>query len=203
MQATKVNMNKRSIILLLLVLALLSACRYNPSYNEVLEEELASNVRHDSIIYGVKLGMTYDDFHFYCWNQHLEGVFMPGGFGDAVKVEITEEVHSPLIVEFFPADVNDKFEPIKKYRVSVAFKNYSQYNKATSMENLVKETMRFFEDGYGGRKFIPVPNTTNVLIKNNFIKVDGNRKITLYPEFKGHKLEIIFEDLKPMDDDKS
>ncbi|MEC7265254.1 MAG: hypothetical protein VXW38_16055, partial [Bacteroidota bacterium] len=150
-----------------------------------------------SLFYGVRLGMTYDDFYWYCFNKNLEGVFKPNIEGTAVVLSFTKNFGAPVDLEFFPK-VDGKYTPITKYRGVVRYKNFSFYNKEHHINNLISETIHFFEGGYGGNKFIAMPSKNN-LIKYDYVKIDGNRKIFISPAFEGDKIFVEFEDLKPID----
>lgn len=187
--------NNIGIVCMLLLAGFLGSCKEEPSYDEVLKEELAREVRFDSVAYGVKLGMTYDDFKWRCLLQNRNGIFKPNSTGDAVQLTFTEGFAFPVHFEFFPADIKGEYEPVTKYDATIRYRDYSSFNKEMSMEKLVKETTRFFENGYGGREFIPIANEKDPWVKYNFVKVDGNRKITLVPVYMGSELIIRFEDL--------
>jgi hypothetical protein len=109
-------------------------------------------------------------------------------------LELQNGFNSPVYIEFFPRFENGikitKLEAILNYR------DFSYYNKNYAIENLIIETKTNFEKGYGGNKFFEMPHENN-LLKYQYIKIDGNRKIVLSPNFDGQKLNIEFEDLKP------
>lgn len=182
--------------IILVVTGFLNSCGTKPSYDEIIKEELAREIRFDSIAYGVELGMTFDDFKWRCLLQNRDGIFKPNATSDAVQITFTDGFEYPVNLEFFPADIQGEHEPIAKYTASLRYEGYSNFNKKMTMENLVKETIGFFENGYEGRKFIAVPNEKDPWIKNNYVKIDGNRKITLTPIYMGGELNVTFEDLK-------
>ncbi len=196
--------NKGHIIGMLLIVVLGSilvlSCRHKRSYNEVVKEEMKKNVRKDSIIYGIHLGMTYEDFYYYCWARNADGLFKPNTSGNAVTCEFKNKFSYPTVFEFFPSsDINNKLMPISKFKAIIRYKAYSHYNKDMSMENLLMETIDFFEKGYGGNKFFTIPNDEDIWVKYKYIKIDGNRKILLQPTYSEQELNILFEDLKPID----
>ena len=41
----------------------------NKSFDKLVNEESRRTIRYDSIVYGVKLGMTYDDFYYYAFED--------------------------------------------------------------------------------------------------------------------------------------
>lgn len=185
--------NKNLFMIFLIAINLITSCSRKQSYEEIVKKELAQGVHYDSIIYGVRLGMTYYDFYSYCWEKNQEGIFKPNISGTGVMVILEEGFNSPVVLEFFP-QVNHNSENIMKYNATIKYKNFSYYNKKHSIENLLNETLQAFEKGYKGNTFFTIPHK-NKLLKYNYIKIDGNRKIIIEPTFEGDQLIIKFEDL--------
>lgn len=182
-------------ILQIIWVVFLVSCIPEASYEEIVKEELARGIRFDSVAHGINLGMTFDDFKWICLLQNREGVFRPNASSNAVQLTFTDPFSFPVHFEFFPENIKGQYDTIRKYSASIKYKDYSSYNEEMTMQNLVKETMAFFEEGYQGREFISVSNTNDPWVKSNFVKVDGNRKISLSPVYMGSELNIEFEDL--------
>ncbi|MEN0048427.1 MAG: hypothetical protein AAF806_15295, partial [Bacteroidota bacterium] len=151
-------------------------------------------LRYDSVFYNVHLGITYQQFLENCWKNHQQQFFYPNEKGTAVTFELTEGFSSSVIVEFFPKVIRRDL-PIKKFTGHIRYKNYSQYNRQLVIDNLIKEILRFFEEGYGGNKFLEIPNE-NKILSSSFCKLDGNRKIELRPTFTGDRIELTVEDIE-------
>lgn len=173
-----------------------SSCVHKKNYEEVVRDELSRGVRYDSIVYGIRLGMTYDEFYSYCFDKNIEGVFKPNTSGTGVTTILEEGFNSPVVLEFYP-QVNQNNEIITIYNATLKYKEFSYYNKNHSIKNLLNETIRAFEKGYEGSEFFTIPHE-NKLLKYNYIKMDGNRKITVKPTFEGDQLIIKFEDLNQL-----
>lgn len=178
---------------LLGILILASSCVQEQSYESIRKEELAKGIRVDSVIYKVHLGMRYLDYYAYCFQMNQSGQFMPNTAGDMVSLELTKGFNFPVIFEFMPSKQGNS-EKIYFYWGKLTYKNFSYYNKDNSIEKLTKEAMDYFENYYKGRKFIKIPNE-NILLKYKFVKIDGNRQITLDPEVSGQYLNVTFKDL--------
>ena len=168
-----------------------------PSYEELVQAELSRGYRYDSVVYGVRLGMNYEAFTRYCFEQNQRGVFKPNATGNAVQVTWAEGFGFPVQFEFFPAEVTDKFAPIHAYQASVRYRDYSLYNPDMALEHLLSETLAYFERGYGGRDFLRVPHD-DPWINYRYVKVDGNRQITVTPTHAAAELTIHIEDLSPL-----
>tara|TARA_B100001175_G_C19515050_1_gene646862 strand:+ start:10476 stop:11093 length:618 start_codon:yes stop_codon:yes gene_type:complete len=180
----------------------LHSCDYiinKKSYKKILKDDSCKTQRYDSIVYGVKLGMTYDDFFYYMWKENIDGLFFPSRQGSMVKTNLNEGFKYPAQFEFFPSDIEGKFIPIKEYKAFISYKNYSIYNKGMSLDSLLDQTLRFFENGYKGNKFIKIVNKEDIFVKYNYVKTDCNRKISIVPSSALNQLNIFFEDLKPLE----
>lgn len=175
-----------------------SAVYDKKSLDMLIKEESIKSQRYDSIIYGVKFGMTYEDFHYYTFRKNREGLFFPSRGGSMVKVDINSGFDYPIEFHFFPSTTDERFTFIAKFKSIVSYKNYSIYNKEMSLNNLIDQTLRFFEEGYKGNNFIKVVNNDDIFVNYNYIKIDANRMITIKPSYPLNRLDILFEDLRPM-----
>ena len=173
---------------------IISSCSEKVKFEELVSVELAKGIRYDSLIYGIHFGMTNEEFGNYCSDMNRKKIFMPNLNGTAVSLELKNGFNSPVYIEFFPRFENGR--KITKLEAILNYRDFSYYNKNYAIENLVKETKANFEKGYGGNAFFEVPHE-NSLLKSQYIKIDGNRKIVLSPNFDGQKLNVEFEDLKP------
>jgi hypothetical protein len=171
-----------------------SSCSENLSYEEYVAVELSKGVYHDSLIYRIRFGMTYEEFDSYCLAMNKKKIFMPSHNGSAVRLRLQDGFDAPVYFDFFPtASVNKN---ISKLIASMTYQNFSYYDKKYEIDNLVPEAIAFFEKGYGGNEFFAIPHE-NKLLKYMYVKIDGNRKIILSPSFDGQMLNIVFENLTP------
>jgi hypothetical protein len=174
-----------------------STLQNNKSLENLLSEESVKTQRHDSIVHGVKFGMNSEEFFNYVLKKNREGLFYPSGSGTMVTMDINKDFNYPVQFEFFPATMQNKFMPINEYKAIIRFKNLYSNKKEMSINNLLNQTLLFFEEGYKGNKFIKVINNEDVFVKYNYIKIDSNRKITIIPSLPMNQLNILFENLKP------
>jgi hypothetical protein len=174
-----------------------STLQNNKSLENLLSEESVKTQRHDSIVHGVKFGMNSEEFFNYVLKKNREGLFYPSGSGTMVTMDINKDFNYPVQFEFFPATMQNKFMPINEYKAIIRFKNLYSNKKEMSINNLLNQTLLFFEEGYKGNKFIKVINNEDVFVKYNYIKIDSNRKITIIPFLATNQLNVLFEDIKP------
>jgi hypothetical protein len=167
------------------------------SLENLLLEESIKPQRFDSIVMGVKFGMTSEEFFNYAKKKKDEGLFYPSRTGTMVTLDINKEFNYTVQFEFFPVTMRNKFMPIRKYKAILRFKDIYSNKMKMSIKNLLNQTLLFFEKGYKGNNFIKVPNDEDVFVRYNYIKIDSNRKITITPSLTMNQLNILFEDLKP------
>jgi len=171
------------------------SCSEKIIFEEIISDELAKEIRYDSLIYGIHFGMTNKEFSEYCTDMNREKIFMPNQNGSTVRLNLQDGFGAPVHFDFFPDFENGG--KITKINASLQFRDFSYYNKNYAIENLLIEAKKNFERGYGGNKFLEMPHE-NSLLKYQYVKIDGNRKIVLSPNFDGQLLNVVFEDLNPV-----
>lgn len=195
MKSIKLNRILRKIFYFLGILnsfLIYSSCNEKLSYEEYVAIELSKGELNDSIVYNVRFGMTFSEFDAYCLAMNKEKIFMPSHGGSAVRMKIEDGFKEPVYFDFFPTSSVNQY--INKLTATMTYQNFSYYDKKYNIDNLVFESRIFFEKGYGGNKFIAIQSDNN-LVKHNYVKIDGNRKIVLSPNFDGQTVNIIFENL--------
>lgn len=168
------------------------SCSEKLSYDEYVAIELSKGVLNDSIVYGVRFGMTFSEFDAYCLAMNKKKIFMPNHNGSAVRMKLDDGFNELVYFDFFPTASVD--QNIIELTASMTYQNFSYYDKKYGIDNLLLESKSFFEKGYGGNKFFTVPHE-NKLLNHKYVKIDGNRKIELSPNFNGQMLNIVFENL--------
>jgi hypothetical protein len=196
MKLTKMIRHGKILLFLGISLGTLSCslCSEKITLEEFVTSELAKEGRHDSLIYGIRFGMTNEEFRIFCTDMNRRKLFMPNQSGSAVRLVLQEGFGAPVHFDFFPNFENSG--KINKVKASLNYRDFSYYNKDYAIENLIIEAKNNFENGYGGNKFLEMPHD-NKLLKYQYVKIDGNRKIVLSPNFNGQMLNIEFEDLNP------
>ncbi|MGQ8338607.1 hypothetical protein ACUNWD_18770 [Sunxiuqinia sp. A32] len=195
----KSRLVKTALLISVLVVVLVSSCSQKQDYESLRRTELAKGIRVDSLIYGVHLGMELKSFFDYCFNMNLQGKFKTNEKGTMLLFDLKDGFSFPVYFELFPV-IPGRSEAIYSYVGTIGYKNYSHYNKEFSIEKLLKETLAYFEANYKGNDFIKVPNE-NALLKYKYIKIDGNRQITIDPTFTGQYLNVRFDDLNHFEDE--
>lgn len=189
-------MRLNKIIFCLLVLTPFLACEIESEYSKLLKKELKSGKSFNDLVLGLKIGQTKDDFFEICADLNKKKLITSGA----------RNLYPEYIL--YP---KDSVENGKKIRMSfmgifdndrimkgmdIRFNYYSwiawreEYNSA-NLINEIKDTLQLW---YPGNNFIEIDLKLDS--KNNlaYVKVDGNRQITMY-KIDGRDVAVIIEDI--------
>ena len=175
------------LMLLLISGCIISGCSPRSKYERRLKHELASGVRYDSLFMGLYFGMPEKEFYLHCWNLNKKGLLKQGENNTTAEYELKDELKYPAFMDFYP-----RFMQGKIFEMPVTFKyaGWAPWNKSLSSENLEKEVLKWYEKVYGDG-FIKVKHP---LHGTAYVKIDGNRRITIFIENDQH-VWAVFTDM--------
>lgn len=170
-------MIRYSKLLILLAVAgyIISGCSPRSRYESRLKRELASGVRYDSLFMGLYLGMPQKDFYTQCWNLNRKGLVKQGTSNTTVQYKTKDEFKYPATMDFYPGFSNGK---ISSMPVKFAYTGWAPWNRELSSDKLEEDVLRWYRKIYGPG-FISVRDPVK---GTAFIKIDGNRRISVYKE---------------------
>lgn len=174
--------NKSSVfrgILLSVSVIMIIGCTPRARYERMMQRELASGERHDSIFMGMYLGMTSKDFYMHCWDLNRKGLIRQGLNNTTVQYQMKDELPHPAVMDFYPRFMNDR---IYEMPVRYKYNGWAPWNKELSSTALQKDLLKIYEKKYG-KGFIKVEHPVQ---GKAFVKIDGNRKITLFTNDQLH-----------------
>lgn len=171
---------------------LFMGCSKTITYEDVLAEELAKDVRYDSLFYGIHFNMTAPAFLDHCFEMNQRKIFFQYGSGSEVIVKFDEEFEFPVEFKFFP---NLEKHLIQELQGRYLYIGRSPFNKERGSDVLILDIVRQMEVWYEGRKFIKI-SPADKWLTDKFVKIDGNRKITLEQNQVTGEVQVLFEDLK-------
>ncbi|MBO3698871.1 hypothetical protein [Roseivirga sp. E12] len=183
-------MNSRSIsvsLMILILVGLSTSCTRKSEYQKLVESELSTNVRQDSLYLGISLQMESKDFFVHCWEMNKKGL-LTNGVGNQIKYDASEFFEEKTSMHFYP-----KFVDGKIFEMPVEFKydNWALWNEELSVDNLIEDVISVLESWYG-EGFIKMVNDDGS--KTVWVKVDGNRRIRVYRQSIS-SVSVIFTDL--------
>ncbi|MEK6478987.1 hypothetical protein WJR50_15680 [Catalinimonas sp. 4WD22] len=185
-------LKKYKYLLFLLGFFGLTACQESPEerYIELEEKELASGLRYDSLFRGIYFNMSREAFKDYCFNQNLEGKFKQGGLrsGNWVECKLKDELKYPAAINFFPKFKNDV---ITEMEAAIYYENIAVDDQRGEL--LLSDVLQLLERWYG-EGFMKI-NSPYFYKDDVYVKVDGNRRITVYKDISKHMINIWYVDL--------
>lgn len=162
----------RFVVMFSLSLLLLAGC-LRSDYQKLVDRELASGVRADSLFLGISFGMTAKEFYDHCWQLNKDSVIKEGTGNASVK----------YMPEGFPSDVSMLFYPnfsdssrIVEMPILFAYDSWAPWNQQYSADSLLPRVLEMFTDWYGG-EFLKVEHPERGVV---WVKVDGNRRIRVF-----------------------
>lgn len=190
-------MMKRMIWMVLAVLAILlvEGCSPGARYENRMKRELASGVRHDSLFMGFYFGMSDNDFYSLCWELNRDGVIRQSHSNTSVEFNPGDKLNHSATIEFYPKFQENK---IVEMPVKFSYNGWAPWNKELSSGQLVEDIRAWYEEEYG-KGFIPV---THPVKGKAFLKIDGNRRITIYQE-DGLYAWAIFTDMTAISEEQA
>ena len=164
------------LILLVIIGSGLSRCSESHKYALEERRELASGANHDSLFLGFYLGMPAQDFYDRCWDLNKQGLIMEGPANATVQYRVQDLSH-PASVNFYPGFYEGK---IIEMPMSFSYDSWAPWNKLLYAEPLQLEVLNLMETWFG-KGFYTIENPADKETKA-FVKIDGNRRISIYPK---------------------
>lgn len=167
-------MNKSRIFMAVLfgIALTLGSCKES-EYQKIVKSELASGIRHDSLVIGINFGDTKKEFFARCWELNKKGLIGHGPKNMNVQYRMKMDEGSDIMLLFYP--VADQNDIIKKMELEYFFEGWSPYNEQYQPDKLIPIVKDSLEAGYPGNPFLE----SVVDGETYYTKVDGNRRITM------------------------
>lgn len=175
-----------------LLILVLCACGSNSNYQSVIDQELATGVRNDSLFLGLSLGMPEKDFFSVCWDLNKKGLTKEGFSNTTVQYELVDLKHEGYY-DFYPLFEDGK---VKSMTGFTHYKAWSPWRKDLWSDHLIEDSKVVFEKWYGGNKFFSIKSPS---YGKAYVKIDGNRRIVLYIG-DDQKVNVLISDLTNLDD---
>lgn len=172
----------------ILIMAFLGiwACGPKSEYHRIVEKELASGERNDSIFMGFHIGMPEKTFYDSCTALNKRRLVYQGSRNVSVNFKM-DILDKPVDVHFFP-----NFHDKKIYEMEVTYNyfGWSPWRKELGSEKLMYRLLAIYEKTYG-EGFLEIKSPDDRVA---YVKVDGNRRISIYAK-DDQLVRVIFTDL--------
>ena len=176
----------RISICLISVGLLIFSCQSD--YTNLVENELDSGVKHDTMLYDLKFGDTRKEFFKKCWELNKKGIATHGPANNYVQVflnpkDSTNTVDKISLLFYSTFNENDITTGMDMKFSYVAWAPWNKELQADKLLPVVKDTLMKW---YPGNKFMEV--------NDREVKVDGNRQIKIFQE-SDRDVAVIIENL--------
>ncbi len=182
-------MNRKIVWIVSVFIAglIIYGCSPRSKYENKLKHELESGVRNDTLFMGMYFGMAEKEFYSHCWKLNKDGLIKQGPNNTTVEHELKDELNYPATMYFYPEFVDKK---IYEMPVRFIYNGWSPWNKELSSDSLQLDVLKWLEKTYGGG-FMKVEHPKRGMA---YVKIDGNRRITIFKEDDTH-VWAIFTDM--------
>lgn len=168
------------LFLVLILIIIITGCK--SEYTRTVEDELASGVIHDSLIFGMKMGQTKEDYFKTCWLLN-KSYPVSDGPGD-MSVKYLEPYDSTrdmsLRKQMFFYGLFDQTDTLRGMNMTYNYMAWAPWNLKCSADSLATELKAMYSKDYPGNKFMAID--LDVDNYKAFAKIDGNRQILIYPK---------------------
>ncbi|MGI9550715.1 MAG: hypothetical protein ACR2MT_05905 [Aurantibacter sp.] len=170
----------------------LGSCKHG--YTKLVEQELAKNVRYDSLFLGLRLGMNKKEFFNHCWELNKKGIVAEGLSNTSVLYEF-ERAGKKLEVNFYPNFYKNK---IASLPVDYSYAAFAPWNPKFSLDTLFSEIVSLQKEWYG-EDFLTLEHSKQ---GTAFVRVDGNRQIAISKNIDRNNVLVLYKDLTIVSDDE-
>lgn len=182
------------IISLAIVLSSL-ACKES-DYQRLVKRELATGVINDSLLFNFKFGQSKQYFLQSCWQLNQKGIISSGPENTTVQYQLPTKQKEPSPTDMtllFFGDFNEE-KIMTGMNLQFYYNSWSPWNTSVQSEKLLPVVMDTLKSWYAGNDFIKVPLKGDSL--NLFVKIDGNRRITIRPLEDSRLVKADIDDLR-------
>lgn len=156
---------------------LLTGCM-GSDYSKLVKSEMEKGIVNDSLFLGLKLGQTQKEFFSICWKLNQEKV-VTNGEDMFVRYKLPSQNKKndtgDMNMLFYGIFDDEKVMTGMKLRFS--YEGWSIWNKAVQADKLIYAVKDSLLSWYPGNEFLKVALEEKEL----WVKVDGNRRITIRP----------------------
>jgi hypothetical protein len=179
--------NKFKIIIFFFSILLLASCQ--SEYTKLVKKELASGVKHDTVLFDLSFGNTKKEFYEICWDLNKRGIATHGENNNYVKTILglkdtlnkIKKIKLAFYARFSEKDI------IRGIDMKFTYTAWAPWNKELTAEKLLPSVRDTLLKWYPGNPFLK-------LKKGTLVKVDGNRQIQLKVR-TDKEVSVLIEDL--------
>ncbi len=156
-------------------------------YHQLVEQELEKNIRNDTLFIGLQFGMSAREFFDYCWELNKSGLVSEGFSNMSVLYKLAR-FGKRYDINFYPNFLNDK---IVSLPVDYSYEVTAPWNPKYSVDSLFIEVVAMQKELYGN-DFLKIADPKRGAA---FVRVDGNRRISIFKNIDRNNVTVLFRDL--------
>jgi len=173
----KTNLKSLKSQISILSLAIVLTSCFQSEYTKLVKKELASGIRKDSVVLGLELGDSRDEFYAKCTELNKQQLITQGSGAFSVQHFFKDSlVHNkPKEIKLLFSPIFDKGDTLAGMDLDYSYSDWAPWNKSSQSDSLEVYLIKLLELNYKGNPFIEV-KSQNVPLK---VKVDGNRRMVI------------------------
>lgn len=177
MDQSKFMKQKNKIVLSLFVLLFaFSACKSD--YEKMVQSEIASGIKYDSLFLGLKFGQTRKEFFDICWTLNKTIGLQPSGRGNMLGYVLAKDStdFNNIKMRFYPTFDDD--DRINGMDMEFSYGSWSPWGEQYYADQLLPAILDTLEKWYGRNAFTKL--TFDKSPEEIWVKVDGNRRMAIF-----------------------
>jgi hypothetical protein len=159
----------------LLAFIILTSCESD--YTKMVKSELAKGVHKDSVLLGINLGSTKQEFFGKCFDLNKQEMVTQGQ-GGFVQYFFMDSVYSktPSKIRLLFLPTFDQNDSIAEVNMEFSYASWSPWARPLQSDSLKIVTLKILKDWYKGNDFV----IAHMKDQDIPAKVDGNRRVLVF-----------------------
>ncbi len=185
------TVHHRLPVFLIFVVLAIAGCDRRSDYERLVERELATGTKYNTLFLDYELGMSKEAFYEHSWALNRKGMVMQGPRNQTVRYELDDELPHPAKMFFYPDFHEDK---VFQMRTRFLYDGWAPWNDDLSADSLQRAVIDLFTAWYGDG-FIELERARDAFGETvQYAKVDGNRRIVV-GKYTDSEVMAVFTDI--------
>jgi len=149
-------------------------------YEKLVISEMASGVEYKELPLGLSTGITKKEYFAECWDLNKQKVISQGSGNQYAKYYLMPEgvTDSLYKIKMLFYGMFDKEDVMRGMDMKMEFTNWAPWNEEFQSPMLMNTLEEHYMSTYNGNPFLSIKVSDQLSAR---VKVDGNRRITMYP----------------------
>lgn len=152
----------------------LLGCNHKTDYRQMVKQELARNVRNDTLFMGYYFGMPRQEFYDHSWKMNSQKKIVQGQGNLTIRYDGVKGLGHKAHLNYYPLFYNEK---IYKMQTAYSYDGWAPWNRNLWSDSLEVRVLDKLRKKYS-KRFIKMKHPE--LDVPAYIMVDGNKRIAVY-----------------------